>query len=248
MQQDILSHMDSSQGSSFIPKSPVRGAVTKRRVRKVYVFTYLIYIVFICSLLAAAGFWFIHYTADKNLAAAQRRLTEERNKFNASDVTMVTELSERINEAEELVDGQVSLLRALEAVEAVTVAAVSMTGLQYEKNQSAELSFSLVAKTEDFNSARYQREVLSANPVLAGASLTNVRYGATEASADGSTPSESVVSFNIKKTLEPGSILPALPDAEPTTDESSMVETADAAMMGEVETPAVDESVDEETP
>ncbi len=240
--------MDSSQGSSFIPKAPVRGAVSKRRVRKVYVFTYLIYIVFICSLLAAAGFWFIHFTAQNKLAEAQRTLTEERNKFNDSDVATVMQLSERMEEAEALLEGQVSLVRALEAVEAVTVASVSMTGLKYEKSESANLSFSLVAKTDDFNSARYQREVLAANTVLAGAKLNNVQYGVSESAVDGAPVTSSVVSFNISKTLEPGAITPAPATAQPTVEQVLPLE-ATSVLPGSVPadevTPAIDVSDEE---
>lgn len=241
--------MDSSQSSSFIPKAPVRGAVTKRRVRKVYVFTYLIYIVFICSLLAAAGFWFIHYTADKKLADAQRALTEEQSKFNDSDVATVMQLNERLEEAENLFKGHVSLVRALEAVESVTVASVAMTGLQYVKGENAKLSFSLVARTEDFNSARYQREVLSANPVLAGARLTSINYGVSESTTDGQTATEAVVSFNIEKILEPGAIEPELitapatpslpPEAELPIDEldidTVLIETPAEDVSGELD-------------
>jgi hypothetical protein len=223
--------MDSSQGSSFIPKAPVRGAVNKRRVRRVYVFTYLIYIVFTCSLLAAAGFWFVHYTADKKLADAQLRLTEERNKFNDSDVATVMQLNERMEEAEALIANHVSLVRALEAVEAVTVASVAMTGLQYTKEESARLSFSLVARTDDFNSARYQREVLSANPVLAGATLANVSFGVSDTGTESGAGDESVVSFHIEKTLEPGAIAPVIDTANlvPDMDPSDVPVVSDDA-------------------
>ncbi len=239
--------MDSSQSSSFIPKAPVRGAVTKRRVRKVYVFTYLIYIVFICSLLAAAGFWFVHYSADAKLAEAQRALTEAQSKFNDSDVAAVMELNERMEEANALFKGHVSLVRALEAVESVTVASVSMTGLKYVKAESAKLSFSLVARTDDFNSARYQREVLASNPVLAGSVLTSINYGVSEAATEGQSAAQAVVSFNIEKVLEPGSIEPQM-TAAPVTEivpvplPDSAASASSATETDVIETPAEDVS------
>lgn len=198
--------MDSSQGSSFIPKSPVRGSVQKRRPRKIYVFSFLIYIFFIGTIVAAGIFWFIKYSVEGQLAAVQQALTEERGKFNESELLRVSEVDARMDEAERLLNGQVSVVKILEAIETVTLSSVTMAGFDYEKSENASLTLALNAAAGDFNSARFQRQVISSSPVLAGSVLSNITYGAQASDTSGAF--SDVVSFVLEKTIEPGSIKP----------------------------------------
>ncbi len=200
--------MDSSQGSSFIPKSPVRGAVTKRRVRKVYLITYLIYVFFVGSLLASAGIWFYKFTVQNDLDAVKLALNEERDKFKQSDLEMVSELNLRMKEADRLLGEQVSVANLLRAIESTTLLSVDLAGFLYEKDISGELRLTLNAQADDFNSTLFQRQVLASNPVLAGASMVSVAYGAQE--GDTTTQAEDTITFVIAKSIDPATIVPSV--------------------------------------
>lgn len=198
--------MDSSQSSSFIPKSPVRGAVNKRRVRKIYVITYLIYVFFLGTLLAAGATWFLKYSAEQSLTAVQNSLTEERNRFNQSDLHLVQEIDQRMAESNQLLNSQVSIASVFEAIEDVTLASVNMNGFLYEKTINSSLVMTLNARAADFNTTQFQRQVLSANPVLAGSDLIEVEYGAQ---TDALTAAVSdFVTFTISKTINPATVPP----------------------------------------
>ena len=47
--------MEKPQGTSFIPKSPVKGTVKPRGVRKVYILTYVTYVLFFGTLISYKG-------------------------------------------------------------------------------------------------------------------------------------------------------------------------------------------------
>ncbi len=198
--------MDSSQASSFIPKTPVRGAVNKRRVRKVYVITYLIYVFFLGTLLAAGATWFLKYSVEQSLTEVQSSLAEERNRFNQSDLSLVQELDQRMTEASQLLNSQVSVASVFEAIEDVTLASVNMTGFLYEKTINSSLVMTLNARAADFNTTQFQRQVLSANPVLAGSDIVSVEYGAQTDTVSAAV--SDFVTFTISKTINPATVPP----------------------------------------
>ncbi len=225
--------MDSSQGSSFIPKSPVRGAVTKRRVRKVYLITYLIYVFFVGSLLASAGIWFYKFTVQNDLDAVKLALNEERDRFKQSDLEMVSQLNLRMKEADRLLSEQVSVANLLRAIESTMVLSVDLAGFLYEKDISGELRMTLNAQADDFNSTLFQRQVLASNPVLAGANMVSVAYGTQE--GDATTQPEDTITFVIAKSIDPTTIVPtaigtsvpaSTPSATPDQQGTTSPETA----------------------
>lgn len=198
--------MDSSQGSSFIPKAPVRGTVNKRRVRKVYVFTYLIYIFFIGSLLTAGGAWLYKLSVQRDLDAMKVTLNSEREQFNQADLERIRELNQRMEEVKRLLDNTVSMRSVLEAIEAVTVSAVDITGFSYHKEDSGALTLALAASADSFNTALFQRQVLASNPILAGATFDSVTYAGNNGDQAGE-----VITFTIDRELVRNSIQPGAP-------------------------------------
>ncbi len=228
--------MDSSQGSSFIPKSPVSGTVNKRRVRKIYVFTYLIYIAFVGSIIAAVGTWIYKLSVANELTTVQAALNAERDRFNQADLDRVTELNARITEAKSIFDNQVSVVQILEAVERVTLSSVDMRGFTFEKDVSTTLALELAAEASDFNTTLFQRQVLAGDPVLGGATVTNVTYASTPATEE--LPAESTVIFTVEKDIAPGSIKPVAgfaPSAQ-SSDVTSVPPTATTTVADEVTT------------
>jgi len=240
--------MDSSQSSSFIPKTPMSGTLNKRRVRKMYIFTYLIYIFFISSLLAAGGTWFYKVSTQNKLAAVQSELNEERKKFNQADLEKVTELDSLIIEANKILTGQVSVVQILEAVERVTLVAVDMRGFLFEKDINTKLVLELSAEASDFNTTLFQRQVLSGDAVLGGATVTGVTYANTAASED--SKAKSSVLFTVEKDILPGTILPQVQTVTlpPTVSSGPEEQTTSSAAATESVQPLVNDNVELLTP
>jgi len=155
-------------------------------------------------------------------------------------MTMVLDLSKRLSEAHGLVNQQVSLGLVFSALEKTTIAPVTLSGMTYEKAESAKLLLTLTARASDFNAALYQRQVLSTNEVLAGAKITNVQYGVQETTGDDSAQVSEMVTFTIEKDLDPQAVpsqvgttlstqtTPVTSVNDSTTDFSEEVLSADA--------------------
>lgn len=234
--------MDSSQPSSFIPKSPVSGNVQKRRARKVYIFTFLIYIFFTASLLASGGTWFYKYTVQKNLNAMKLAVNQERENFSQTNMEQVTAFNERLIAAKDLLDAQVSLVSVLKAIEAVTVASVDISGFTYEKTENNTLALKLSARANGFNTLLFQRSIFPGNTVLAGSAITGVTYN----SGDSTTGGE-VITFSLEKDLNEG-LIKTVADSVPTsivTPEAETMPTASSTsdVLDATELPASSEAM-----
>jgi len=188
-----------SQQGSFIPKSPINSKVSNRRVRKIYIVTYLVYVLFFGTIIAAAGTWFYTSSLTNDLAAKQLQLEAAEQQFAQSDLERVAELEERLEIAQELLDNRVSIVAVLNAIEETTVSNVLMNEFTFGVNESDVLELQMVANANNFNDALFQRTLFKDNSILAGASITNVEYG--EASESGESAAAPDVSFTIQKVL-----------------------------------------------
>lgn len=235
--------MDSNQGSSFIPKSPVRGTVKKRGVRKVYIFTYLIFIFFFGTMIASAVTFAYDFTVNAQLAQAKQTLLDERTSFSQSNFEQVRELDVRTKTAYSLFSNHVSVLHVLSSLEASTLAAVQLTGFSFTKDleESEEGSHTLVlnAKMSDFNAALFQREMFTGDSVLNGARLSEVTLTDTSVIEESADAAE--VTFVIEKVLTVADIpyTPSVYAVPEVVAEIVPLELPDAVDLGASEVPAV---------
>jgi len=225
--------MENSQGTSFIPKSPVKGTVKPRGVRRVYILTYVTYVLFFGTLLATAGVFMYGLTIDAQLVSEKERLSVERDSFNQADLEKVRELESRMDTAFSILDRHVSLHSVFKALEVVTLRPVQLYGFEYTKDLNNSLNLTLLARTKNFNNALFQREILSGNAILNGATISDIKYTGSEPE-DGLPAASEEVQFTITKKLSVGDI--PYTGSSVTSDDSFTITDSFTDSLGESET------------
>jgi len=211
--------MEHSQGHSFIPKSPVRGEVKPRGVRKVYVLTYLTFVFFFGTLLVTAGTFFFDLTVNKQLDTEKGRLAQERNSFNQANLERVRELEVRMNTSFNILDRQVSVHSVLEALNQTTLQSVELDTFEFVKDVDGALRLSVLVRTSDYNAALFQREVFKGNSILSGATIEKVEFTEEEVVDDEVVVVNSDVTYLITKKFTSADI-PVIP---PVMQENDIV-------------------------
>ena len=254
------------QKSSFIPASPVRvEAASASRSRKVYVLTYVSFVLFFGAVIATVIVFFIGFQEQRNLEFQQSQLDQEFEKFSKGELAEVQELSIRLSEAKRLLDQTVSPVSILAALEISTVRSVTISDLKLSKQDDGKYLLELIAKAPHFNATRYQRDLITGNPVLAGATISQTTYGTIsdstkEKNTEEEATNEELVTFTISKVLsvddiphlttQPTDLMPepvledatVLPEGESVSALEAVSEVlADDALFGDLEADAVNE-------
>jgi len=223
--------MEKPQGTSFIPKSPVKGTVKPRGVRKVYILTYVTYVLFFGTLISAAGLFVYGLTIEQQLVSEKNRLADERKSFKEADLERVRDLEVRMNTAFSVLDRQVSVHSIFEALERSTVKPIQIEGLEYVKDIDNSLNVTLRAVTEIFNSALFQREIFASDSVLAGASFSEVSFSSTESETDLPLESSEELRFTLDKKFNAADIPYVVTDRNTATTFSESFEDLDTTFV-----------------
>lgn len=196
------------QQSSFIPKAPMRAQMDKPRSGKVYILTYVSVVFLLGALMATAIVFFYGLQAQRKLTEQQNKFDQEFQQFDSGVLAEVTELSVRLSEAKSLLNQTVSPVRLMNALEVTLVQSVTVSSLTLNKQDDGTYLLELNARAPEFNAVRYQRDLISANLILAGAEITETVYGADSAGTENQQVvqndiSKDTVAFTISKTLTP---------------------------------------------
>jgi Tfp pilus assembly protein PilN len=194
------------QGTSFIPHRPTQGKIQNRGVRKVYILTYVSYVVFFGTLLAVGGVLAYKFTLNAQLTRQQQLLTDERSKFQQSDIDSVKELEQRINTSKERMDKHISVLSVFEAFEKAAVESLRFSSFAYDRKTDESPEITISGEAETFNSVRFQRDVLNANPILTNAIVSEVTLGSEADAEIQKDDIEKTITFTIKDTLDTASV------------------------------------------
>lgn len=197
------------QGSSFIPKQPATGKVKRAGVRRIYIFTYVAFVMFFGTIIAAAGTFFYQVSVDSQLEAEKQKLIEQKEAFSQADISRVEALSLQIAAARMLLDNHISAASLFETLENNTVSTIQLTSFSLSRNDFSDIEMTASAKTSGFNPALFQREVIRQNPVLAGAVLESVNGQSSVDNTDPLSqllPEELQVTFNLRKELKPSEV------------------------------------------
>ncbi len=192
--------MINSQGTSFIPQRPSKGKVNTRRVRKIYVLSYISYILFFGAVLAACGVFFLNLSLDAQLEKQKELLSAERDQFNQGEIESIRELEKRINLAQERLDNHISVFSILEALEKSAVQSILYVQFDYKRLNDGAPVITFVGNTDRFDSVLFQREMLESNPVLADSTFSEVAMNSRELENPPFT--QKVVSFTFEKEVE----------------------------------------------
>lgn len=247
--------MENSQSNSFIPKTPVRGTVNKRRgVRKVYVLSYLTFVLFFGTLIATAGTFFYNLTVAADLVAQKDLLSEQRSTFSQSDLERVRDLDARMNMAQNILSRHVSVHSVFSALESTTLRPVELTNFSYIKEEDG-LKLSLGANMPDFNTALFQREKLRENSILKGAIISGITYETEVGEQEGTIKPN--VTFTVEKILSPDEIpyvaaasftnstAPEISGSqEPVTESESSVTATQSSVVDTADVPADSRTAD----
>ncbi len=162
-----------SQGSSFIPKSPVKGAVRPRGVRKIYVFTYISSVIFIGTIMAAVGTYAFQLSVQSELNNQKNLLNQEKERFSVSDIARMELLDQQLRSARELMNSHVSVPKLFEALEFSTTNALGLIGFSYTRSQTADVSLEITALANSIDIALFQRNIYRDNNLLRGLTVVD---------------------------------------------------------------------------
>jgi hypothetical protein len=174
------------QSTSFIPQRPVQGATKKRNVRKIYVFTYISYVLFFGSAMAAVGTFFYDSLLDTRLQAQKDRLIAEEAKFDQQAINSVRALDQKIKSAQKRMDLHLSVPLIFAALERNVTKSLVLKSFTYERENDTAPKMEITGEAQVFNSLAFQREILASEPILAGGDFTQVTL-ASEAPTDEET-------------------------------------------------------------
>lgn len=228
--------MDNTQGSSFIPNTPIRGGKPGRskKNRKVYVLTYISFVLFFGALVATGAVFFLALQEEKNLSYQKQQLDAERSRFKESELQEVRELDARLKTAHTILNNTISVTNLMTSLEATLlrpalVKAFSFTKDGVSENTSAAsgrtggdtFTLALDVDMPDFNAVLFQREVLGGNGVLQGAEIHEVTYGTPAGElVDAESSLGNLVHLKITKTFTATEVPPGIfPGSEVSVQE-----------------------------
>lgn len=233
--------MANPESTSFIPQRPTKGKVGARRVRKLYVLTYISYILFFGAILSAGVVFFFNYTMQAQLEDQKQQLAAERDRFNRAEIESVRELEKRMSIAQTRMANHISLLTVFRALEESTVQAMRFTDFSYKRHNDQAPVVTLTATTGRFDGALFQREVLSQNPILSEGKITEISLAAVDANqSDEIENIQQVITFVLESEIDP-SLVQYSPQPQSESDQTSDQEEATATETGTTSAQTIEE-------
>lgn len=167
--------MAEGTGASFIPKNTTR--VKKPRTsRRIYVFSYISYILFFGTLLTVAGTYLYSRHIENQMAAVQEQLASEQARFSQSDIEQVRALEKRLIVAERLLEETNAPSRIFDAMEATVVNPVRFVNFSYLREPDNNVVMTFAGLTDTFDAAIFQRELMEAVPGLDSLDVAEFSY------------------------------------------------------------------------
>lgn len=196
---------ESQGGVSFIPKQPIRGGGTTKKVRKIYVLAYISFVMFFATLIAAGATFLYKISLENQLANAQVELTAQKDAFSQSDIARIQDLNNRMQSAKKVLDSHSSLTQLFASLEKSTIEQMQFKSFAYTREGSA-LTMVLQANTEDFNAVLFQRETLQDDSILAGSVIEELAGSQTSEVTAGQTSEDLLVDFTLTKVFTPADL------------------------------------------
>lgn len=199
-----------AQTGSFIPRqSKTPATAHQHKARKIYLFSYVSYVLFFGTLLCVAGLWLYGLQLDRSLEEQKALLATERESFSQGDIERVRELEQRLLIAEALLTKHAAPSKLFTELEEVTTAGVQFSSFDFTRSENGEYALLLEGAADTFNSLIYQREVLreSTDSIFNDARLINISYSSGEESpGQGGEASEPGITFSVSQSLTAGDV------------------------------------------
>lgn len=250
--------MDVTPSGSFIPKRNSQPKPSVRSNKRIYLFSYLSYIVFFGTLLSVIGIYLLNQQAERKLEDSIVAVEQARTSFNQEQISAIVDFEERLNVAQELINTQLSVSELLGLLEGVVLRSVQLNTFSYTKNDAGGPLMSVSAVADDFDSVLFQRMTLAEDEVFATAAVSGVAFGSVanelgdgSAAASVRTDSEAVT-FTISKyfTAEEigyGELPVAVPAPEAATPQPAPADEVAPESAPEVSADTETDTTDAET-
>ncbi|OGG41342.1 hypothetical protein A2837_02365 [Candidatus Kaiserbacteria bacterium RIFCSPHIGHO2_01_FULL_46_22] len=215
------------QGSSFIPKNSNRvSTVRTRGTHRIYVLSYVSYIVFFGTLFAVAGVFLYAASVNRSVMAVKDQLTTERSRFSTSEIESIKLLDARLTNAEKLVNESAAPSKIFEDLETVVADNVRFSAMEYKYLPNGQFELALTGQAEELNEVIWQQELLQNANVLKDAVVSKYDYSVQGESSESAVSGDATLTFIITET-KPTSLISYTP--EPTLGEdASMTEGGEA--------------------
>lgn len=169
--------MVNAPGGSFIPKRSTGKVSPVRSGKRIYVFSYVTYVLFFGTLLSVAGIFFLNQQAERQLAAHISMLEEERASFDGTRISEIKALDRQLSLAEDLLNRHAAPSIIFDELEDIVLKTVQFTSFSYNREPGKGARLALTGKTASFDVLIFQREVINESDFLASADLVSVGYG-----------------------------------------------------------------------
>jgi hypothetical protein len=167
--------MKSSSDNSFIPK---RGAAKKTQSgapHKIYIVTYISYVLMFATLLSAGGLYFYAQYTSGQLDAQVSALNSEISSFSQADMERITQFNVRLSQAQDRLDNSISVTSVFEALQAATIDTIQIKSLAMEREGDNRLVIEGDIQTDSFDSTIFQRGVFLRNGTIQEVEISDVQ-------------------------------------------------------------------------
>lgn len=203
------------QGTSFIPKSGARAVTRTRVTHRIYILSYVSYVVFFGTLFAVAGVYLYTSNIQRSLEGIKSQLIAERARFSSDEIENIKSLDRRLNTANQLLTESSAPSKLFADIEAIAASNVNFSGMKYAYLGNLRYELEITGQADEFNQVVWQRELLKNSPILQKATVSKYDYSVN--GNDGQVSGDSVLTFLITDTSSTNSI-PYTPDVEATSE------------------------------
>lgn len=212
---------------SFIPRQAKSSNRPVQKVRRIYVFSYISYVLFFGTLLVVAALFGFEYLVNRNLEQQKAALADQRAQFSQSDLIQVRELNERMKKIDQLLDTQANLSSVFVGLEETVLSTVSYSDITIERDLPTTFTVTLTGNTDSFDSLQFQNEVLNSAQLPGSYVISDVDFSNGENSENGDSGDGLLVKFNLTQTVAvsdipfTGADIEIIQTVEPVTEDVS---------------------------
>lgn len=184
----IIRGMADNSATSFIPKNSNRPKKKVRSTKRIYLLSYISYVLFFASLLSTLGVLFYSVQVDHALDDAKTRLQSEQDSFRTEDIARIRNLEKKLIVADRLLNQLTAPSRIFQELEKVVADNIEFTSFIYTLEANNRSTISLSGRADDFNQVLYQRDQFNRSQVLNAAQLVSYDFVAGPGEDDDQGP------------------------------------------------------------
>lgn len=192
----IISEMADNSATSFIPKNSTRPKKKVRSTKRIYLLSYISYVLFFGSLLATLGVLFYSVQVDRTLDQAKASLQAEQDSFRTEDISRIRNLEKKLIVAERLLNELTAPSRIFQELEKVVADNIQFSSLTYTLEPNRRSSIALTGRADNFSQILYQRDQFNRSQILESADLVSydfVTAGPGEEEEEGPLTQERII-------------------------------------------------------